>query len=301
MTGAAAVFTRSGGVWQNQGNKLVGSDVSGAAHFGHSVALSSNGSTAIIGGPGDSNATGAAWIFKQTAGVWSQYGKKLVGSGAQGPANQGWSVGISGDGRTAIVGGPTDSSLAGAAWVYNDAPVAASTITIRGGNTSPWLFTGIGFTIQFTPANSGDVTLTVTRYNSYPGGGDVTGLGLNNVGNVFWEVTVNSGTVDGTFAVTLDLSAVSGISNYSTLHLVKRSLAYSSWTDQGMPSNAGGAPWAIKWEGLTSFSEFAIAGGPDNPLGVDEIDQKPTAFSLEQNYPNPFNPATVVSFQWSVM
>ena len=43
---------------------------------------------------------------------------KLVGTGAVGPTEQGWSVALSADGKTAIVGGIVDNGLAGAAWVY---------------------------------------------------------------------------------------------------------------------------------------------------------------------------------------
>jgi hypothetical protein len=49
---------------------------------------------------------------------FAQQGAKLVGAGAVGSANQGQSVTLSADGNTAIVGGPIDNSLAGAAWVY---------------------------------------------------------------------------------------------------------------------------------------------------------------------------------------
>jgi hypothetical protein len=49
--------------------------------------------------------------------VWTQQGSKLVGTGATGHAFQGNSVAMSGDGNTAIVGGPADG-LIGAAWVY---------------------------------------------------------------------------------------------------------------------------------------------------------------------------------------
>jgi hypothetical protein len=49
--------------------------------------------------------------------VWSQQAK-LVGIGAIGGAVQGNSVSLSGDGNTAIVGGPTDNNFAGAAWVF---------------------------------------------------------------------------------------------------------------------------------------------------------------------------------------
>ena len=51
LNGAAWVFTRSNGVWTQQGSKLVGSDAVGFARQGTSVALSADGNTAIIGGP----------------------------------------------------------------------------------------------------------------------------------------------------------------------------------------------------------------------------------------------------------
>jgi hypothetical protein len=56
--GAAWVWTRSGGVWTQQGTKLVGSGAVGAGQ-GNSVALSTDGNTAIVGGAGDNSGTGA--------------------------------------------------------------------------------------------------------------------------------------------------------------------------------------------------------------------------------------------------
>ena len=61
FAGAAWVFTRSGGVWTQQGNKLVGSGAAGNAQQGISVALSADGNTAIVGGRGDNARVGAAW------------------------------------------------------------------------------------------------------------------------------------------------------------------------------------------------------------------------------------------------
>jgi hypothetical protein len=70
---------------------------------------------------------GAAWVFTRTGGVWSQEAK-LVGTDATGPfgAEQGQSVSLSGDGNTAIAGGPGDNGGAGAAWVFAK-PVFAGT------------------------------------------------------------------------------------------------------------------------------------------------------------------------------
>jgi len=116
--GAVWVYTRSGGVWTQQGNKLVGTGFIGNAKQGQSVSLSADGNTFIVGGTNDNGNIGAAWIFIRNAGIWTQQGSKLVGLGFTGQSQQGCSVSISADGNTAIVGGYGDNSQQGAAWIY---------------------------------------------------------------------------------------------------------------------------------------------------------------------------------------
>jgi hypothetical protein len=60
-----------------QGPKLVGAGgIVGPGPVtlqqGNSVSLSSDGNTAIVGGPGDDNGAGAAWVFTRISGVWPQ-------------------------------------------------------------------------------------------------------------------------------------------------------------------------------------------------------------------------------------
>jgi hypothetical protein len=123
-TGSTWVFTRSGGVWTQQGSRLVGSGaVVGIAGQGYSVALSADGNTLLTGGYMDGwavgTATGAAWIFTRTGTTWSQQGSKLVGTGsAAGNVAQGASVALSADGNTALIGGYADNNSKGAAWVF---------------------------------------------------------------------------------------------------------------------------------------------------------------------------------------
>ncbi|MFN9998083.1 MAG: WD40 repeat domain-containing protein, partial [bacterium] len=116
--GAAWIFTRTAGVWSQQGNKLVGTGATGNAYQGTSVAISADGNTAVVGGFNDAGDKGATWIFTRTAGVWTQQGNKLVGTGATGNARQGWSSAISADGNTVMVGGYRDNGNAGASWVF---------------------------------------------------------------------------------------------------------------------------------------------------------------------------------------
>jgi len=119
--GAAWVFTRSGSTWTQQGEKLTGAGESGPGAFGQSVALSSDGSTALIGGPMDNPmpqpSIGAAWVFTRSSATWTQQGDKLTGAGEIGPARFGSSVTLSSDGNTAMIGGPYNLYCIGAVWI----------------------------------------------------------------------------------------------------------------------------------------------------------------------------------------
>jgi FG-GAP-like repeat/FG-GAP repeat len=121
--GAAWVYTRTDGVWSQQGNKLVGTGgdkgIGEGVFQGRSVALSADGNTALVGGYGDNNYVGAAWVYTRSAGTWTQQGDKLVGAGVAGKASQGYSVSLSADGNTALIGGYSEGgSYTGAAWVF---------------------------------------------------------------------------------------------------------------------------------------------------------------------------------------
>ena len=118
--GAAWVFARNNGSWKQQGTKLVGDGAEGDYSWqAGEVALASDGNTALVAGTHDNTGAGAAWIFVRTAGIWRQQGRKLVGAGADGRANQGF-VALSGDGSVAILGGPRDHfpPETGATWVF---------------------------------------------------------------------------------------------------------------------------------------------------------------------------------------
>jgi hypothetical protein len=123
--GAAWVFTRkfkqNGDflIWEQVKKLVVGETAEETFTLGSAVAISANGDTAIVGAPGYGGDVGAAFVFSRGDGKWTQQGIKLVGSGSVGQSQQGTSVAISGDGNTAIVGGPNDNSYIGAAWVYS--------------------------------------------------------------------------------------------------------------------------------------------------------------------------------------
>ncbi|MBZ5588758.1 MAG: hypothetical protein LAO05_09345 [Acidobacteriia bacterium] len=169
--GAVWVFTRSGAVWSQQGDKLAGTDAVGGAAQGISVSLAADGTTAVIGGYDDNSDAGAAWVFTSAGGVWSQEGAKLVGTGAVGASQQGWSVAFAGDGRTAIVGGSGDDDGAGAAWVYVTGGCQAPEVTaqpqgqiIQSGQTATLSVSAVGtppLSYQWYEGSSGDTSHAV--------------------------------------------------------------------------------------------------------------------------------------------
>jgi hypothetical protein len=116
--GRAWVFKDSGSSWSALDTALEGAGESGPAHLGRSVALSGDGETALVGGPGDEDFTGAAWLFVSSASGWSELGPKLTGAGVTAGAHFGNSVALSQEGATALVGAPDNAGGAGAAWAF---------------------------------------------------------------------------------------------------------------------------------------------------------------------------------------
>lgn len=117
LTGAIWFFSRTGGVWKQQGNKVVASGATGSPGLGVSVSISAAGNVAIAGGDNDNNLVGAMWVFTNASGSWAQDGNKLVGTGGSGKTLQG-EVSLSADGYTAVSGGCGDTGMDGATWIF---------------------------------------------------------------------------------------------------------------------------------------------------------------------------------------
>jgi hypothetical protein len=151
-SGAAWVFTRTNGAWNQQGPKLVGSDAAPFTTEGTSVALSGDGNTALVGSPGGNSSVGTFLVYTRSNGAWAQHGQPLFGKGFVAPAAQGNSVALSADGRTALIGGPVDNQNVGAAWVFMQKGAATHDFDGNGvsdiawrdtaGDTAFWLMNG---------------------------------------------------------------------------------------------------------------------------------------------------------------
>ena len=111
-TGAAYVFTGSGGTWTQQA-KLTAADAAANDRFGVSVAVS--GSTAVVGAYGKNSNTGAAYVFTRSGSNWTQQAE-LTASDGTGGDDFGFSVALSGS--TAAAGAPFKNASTGAAYVF---------------------------------------------------------------------------------------------------------------------------------------------------------------------------------------
>lgn len=114
--GAAYVFTQSGGNW-NQTQKLLAADGAASNEFGTSVSI--QGDTALIGAIQLLHGPGAAYIFGNSTGTWTQTAKLTAsgGSGAFGDA-------VRLDGNNALIGaqltGVGGNMDQGAAFVFTN-------------------------------------------------------------------------------------------------------------------------------------------------------------------------------------
>jgi len=124
-SGSAYVFTREGSSWRQQA-KLAPDDGDPQDQFGTAVALSGDGSTALVGAFHDDepngNLAGSAYIFIRDGSSWTRRAKLAADDGTA-LAEFGFSLSLSRDGTRALIGARHESepngSEAGAAYVFD--------------------------------------------------------------------------------------------------------------------------------------------------------------------------------------
>jgi hypothetical protein len=111
--GAVYVFGRAAGAW-TQSAYVKASNTLAFQHFGTSLALSADGATLAVGAYGEGTsgaASGAAYVFRWTAGVWAEQAR-LKASNAAASDNLGRDIALSADGTTLAAGAYFEDSAA---------------------------------------------------------------------------------------------------------------------------------------------------------------------------------------------
>jgi hypothetical protein len=282
--GAVWVFTRTNGVWTQLGTKLTPNDGVAFQQFGASLAISPSGDTLLVGSDGGS-VVNAAWIFTRSGNAWIQQGSKLAPStGASG--SFGWSVALSSDGLTAIIGAPFHSGgLGGAAWVF--VPIGGT-----------WVQEGS----VLTPNDaSGETSLNFGYAVAMSADGNLAMVGGpwdDNAGAV-WVFTRNNGTWSQSgskltsgdpglsfsspqFGSSIALSAdgktaLIGEFNYEPASLTGAAWLFTqsngTWAKQGgrlAPSDGSFSQFGTS-VALSSDASTALIGGPRDGLGLGAV------------------------------
>lgn len=116
--GAAYVYSRSGALWTSQA-RLAANDGLVGDRFGSSIALS--GDSVLIGAPNrpgasaGSHAQGAAYVYLQTLGTWSQQARLNANAAANGDR---FAAAVALDGDRALISAPLANNGIGRAYVY---------------------------------------------------------------------------------------------------------------------------------------------------------------------------------------
>jgi hypothetical protein len=269
--GAVWVFTRSGSTWTQSAKLTGGSEETAEGRFGRSLALSEDGDTALIGAPKNHTNRGAAWVFTQTEGVWSQQGPALLGGEEEiGPAHFGSSVALSESGTTALVGARMDDGGVGAAWAFTRSGAAWSRQgpKLTGGEES-----GEGrFGSSIALSAFGDTALIGGRSD----GGDAGAAWVFTRSGSTWaqqgpKLTGAEESGEGEFGASVALSANGGVALIGAPLDSKIGAAWlftrtnTSWSQAGskLPSPEPSAPQRFG-TGVALSAEGAIAliGGP---------------------------------------
>lgn len=124
ITGLVYIYTRSGNTWSGAGT-LLASDYRAVDQFGESVALSANGSVAVIGTPRtmDYGVTyqGAAYVYTHSGSTWALQGKLISQGGVQADEDA-TAVALSGDGHTVLMSAYGKNDTRGGAYFFTDLP-----------------------------------------------------------------------------------------------------------------------------------------------------------------------------------
>ena len=127
--------------------------------------------------------------------------------------------------------------------------------------------TGGSLTALYTSGNAGTNNVDLVA-NPIDDGG----YSLNKISkDGYWTISAADALAGGTYSLDLTCTGISGVTDYSKLHMLKRSNSAINWAALGSHSVATGSNSIpiIHRTGLSGFSDFVPATGAENSLPVE--------------------------------
>jgi hypothetical protein len=215
-TGKVGVFVRSGASWMRQA-VLTASDAADHTVFGHALALSANGGTALISAPYRNVNSGSVYIFARSGAKWSQEAE-FTGSDTEPDDQFGNTVALSADGSTALIAAPFRNSGVGTAYIFvrrgpswtqqaeftpNDAPVNAQVgwvlaLSADGRTALIYSWTAVYVLVQRGPRWTQQAKLTASDETWADGFGSAVALSANGSSALIAASNKDNGNEVGT-------------------------------------------------------------------------------------------------------
>jgi len=171
----AYIFNYNGTNWIHQ--TIIGSDIGSTDHYGCDVSISNN--HVIVGSWAKNSMTGAAYIFENNSGTWTQNQKVTASNGG---ANDRFGKSVALNNYDLVIGAfydnPGSGAEAGSAYIFQSAPPPIPAITSQPQNTSVCEGSTASFNITAT-----DV-ISYQWYNTsgaLSNGGDISGVTSNQL------------------------------------------------------------------------------------------------------------------------
>lgn len=278
----------------------------GDPQMGTSVAMSADGTTALVGAPGVAKGKGAAYIFHvSSVGSWTSSatpGATLTLSG-KGPVSFGTSVALSADGTSAFVGAPAHGkrvglTIPGAIFVFHVASEEAwaSTSTPTATLTVPdSIFLGIALTVS---ADGTTLLAGVPFSNGFGGGAEIFHTSAEDgwvsstsptatLSDPGQDLGVGSAVAisdDGKTALLSDTDANDGAGAADVFHVANE----GAWADSSAPAailsneSRNSSIDALGWSvALSGDGTTAFLGAPGNVAGSPTPGDKKTAGAVD--------------------
>jgi len=276
--GAAYVFVQSGGTWIQQA-KLTASDGATNDLFGTSVAVS--GSTILVGAslhpysPGH-DGSGAAYVFVESGGTWSQQAELTSSDGA---AGDGFGYSVAVDGSTAVVGAPwhmVGSNLyQGAAYVFVESDGTWSQqAELTASDGTAYDYFGHSVAVSGSTAVVGAPGHNVG--SNYSQGAAYVFAESGGTWSQQAELTASDGSASDQFGTSSALSGSTMVvgapdhevgSNYSQGAAYVFVESVGTWSQQAELSASDGAPYDNFALSLALSGSTMVVGAPDHKVG----------------------------------